>query len=95
MSARLHPSSFAMEVVMTSKLVSVSLFAAVSAAVLAGVGCSSNAGNKPYNLTGEQSVTADQQRWIDQHSIDQKGHWNPQLAASAQNDVRVANERAQ
>lgn len=67
---------------------------AISAPLLTAFGCADNA-NKPYSLTGEQSLTADQQRWADQHSVDQKGHYNPTLHQQAVDQVRQADQRAQ
>lgn len=76
------------------KLASIIVTAAVSAALLSAFGCAES-GNKPYSLTGEQNATADQQRWVDQHSIDQKGHYNPVLHEQALSQMRLANQGAQ
>lgn len=67
---------------------------AISAPMLTAFGCADN-GSKPYSLTGEQSLTPDQQRWVDQHSIDQKGHYNPILHQQALDQMRRANQVAQ
>ena len=60
------------------KVRTIIVLAGISASLLTALGCT-EAGNKPYSLTGEQNLTADQQRWVDQQSIDEKGHYNPVL----------------
>jgi len=78
---------------MFKKFATGSFMTVVAASALLAVGCADSA-NKPYHLTGNQNVTPEQQTWIDQHSIDQKGHYNSVMAQRAANDVRIANERA-
>jgi len=73
------------------KLFSFVVLAAVSASMLAAFGCAESA-NKPYNLTGEQGLALDQQQWVDQHSIDQKGHFNPVLHDQALSQMKLANQ---
>ena len=76
------------------KILSIVVATAISAPFLAASGCAEN-GNKPYSLTGERSLTADQQRWVDQHSIDEKGHFNPTMHQQALTQVRSGNSAAQ
>ena len=76
------------------KLASIIVAMAVSAPLLTAFGCAES-GNKPYSLTGEQSLTPDQQRWVNQHSIDQKGHFNPVLHDQALRQMRSANQGGQ
>ena len=75
------------------KLLSILVAVAISAPLFAALGCADN-GNKPYSLTGEQALTADQQRWVDQHSIDEKGHYNLTKHQQALAQVRSANSNA-
>ena len=76
------------------KLLSIIVATAISAPLLTAFGCAES-GNKPYSLTGGQNLTPDQQRWVDQHSIDEKGHYNPVLHDQALNQMRLANRGAQ
>jgi hypothetical protein len=68
--------------------------AAVSTLMFGALGCADN-GTKPYSLTGDSSFTPEQQQYINQHSIDQKGHWNPQLNEQAKSAIRHANQNGQ
>jgi hypothetical protein len=72
------------------KFLSIIAAAVVSAPLLTALGCAEG-GNKPYSLTGEQALTPAQRRWVDQHSIDQKGHYNLVLHQQALAQVRSAN----
>ena len=76
------------------KLLSIIVATAISAPLLTAFGCAES-GNKPYSLTGEQNLSQDQQRWVNQHSIDEKGHFNPVLHQQALNQARTANQGAQ
>jgi len=76
------------------KLPSFILAMVVSAPLLTAFGCAES-GNKPYSLTGDQNLTDDQRRWVNQHSIDQKGHFNPVLHQQAMDQMRRANQGAQ
>lgn len=71
------------------KLLTIAMLAAVSTPMLAAFGCAES-GNKPYSLTGEQNLTVDQQRWVNQQSIDSKGHFNPVLHQRALDQVSSA-----
>ena len=75
------------------KLPSVIVAMAIAAPLLTAFGCAES-GNKPYSLTGAQNLTGDQQRWVDQHSIDQKGHFNPTLHQQALSQMTSANQGA-
>lgn len=75
------------------KLLSILAGVAISAPLLTAFGCADN-GNNPYSLTGEQSLTPEQQRWVDQHSIDEKGHYNLTKHQEALAQVRSANANA-
>lgn len=77
-----------------SKFASIIVGMVVSAPLLTAVGCA-DSGSKPYSLTGEQNLTEDQRRWVNQHSIDQKGHFNPILHQQALDQMRRANHGAQ
>jgi hypothetical protein len=81
------------EDVMFRKLITGSLLAVASLSMVLAVGCAESA-NKPYNLTG-QELTPEQQRYVDQHSIDSKGHYNSVMTQKAWNDVRLANQQQQ
>jgi hypothetical protein len=81
------------EVRVMRKLLSILVAVAVSAPLLTAFGCAEN-GNKPYSLTGEQGLTADQKRWVDQHSIDEKGHYYLIKHQQALAQVRSANSNA-
>ena len=75
------------------------ILTAVLAPTLAGAllaaGCASETTTRPYSLTGYHELTADQQRWVDQNSIDQKGHYNPTMHQEAMARMRLANSEAQ
>lgn len=71
------------------KFLSIIVATVVSAPLLTALGCAEG-GNKPYSLTGEQALTPEQQRWVDQHSIDQKGHYNLILRQQALAQVQSA-----
>jgi hypothetical protein len=62
---------------------------AMSSSVLLASGCAESA-NRPDSPMAESSLTPDQQRWVSQHSIDQKGHFNPVLHQQALNQMRSA-----
>ena len=64
------------------KLLSLVVAAAISAPFLTALGCA-EAGNKAYGVIDERNLTQDQQRWVKQHSVDQKGHYNPALHQQA------------
>ena len=72
------------------KLFSIIVPMAISASLLTAFGCAES-GNKPYSLTGEQNLTESQQRWVNQHSIDDKGHFNPVLHQRALDDLEGVN----
>jgi hypothetical protein len=72
------------------KFLSIIAAAAVAAPLLTAFGCAEG-GNKPYSLTGEQALTPEQQRWVDKHSIDEKGHYNLTMHQDALARVRSAN----
>ena len=72
------------------KFLSIIMAAAMSAPLLTAFGCADN-GNKPYSLTGEQTLTPEQQRWVDKHSIDEKGHYNLTMHQQALAQMRSAN----
>lgn len=71
-------------------ILSIIAAAAISAPLLAATGCASN-GNEPYRLTGAQNLTPDQQQWVDQRSMDEKGHYNPTLHQQALHELSLAN----
>ena len=75
------------------KRLSILVGMAVAASLLTAFGCADNE-TKPYSLTGEQSLTPEQQRWVDQHSIDEKGHYNLTKHQQALAQVRSANSNA-
>ena len=75
--------------------ISTALFAPTLAGALLAVGCASENAAKPYSLTGNQGLTPAQQRWVDQNSIDEKGHYNPTKHQQALTQMRLANREAQ
>lgn len=80
---------------MLTKLVTAAILGVASASTLLATGCASEGQKQPYSLTGEQSLTAGQQRWVDQHSIDEKGHYNPTMHQQAMDQMRQAEQRGQ
>jgi len=73
------------------KLLAIVVATAVSAPLLTAFGCAEG-GNKPASLTGEEGLTADQQRWVNQHSVDNKGHFNLVLHDQALHQMRALNQ---
>jgi hypothetical protein len=81
---------------MLKKLLTVTVLGLATATPLLAGGCASDNDKGAYGLTGTESqLTADQQRWVNQHSVDQKGHFNPILHQQALNQMRSANPGAQ
>ena len=76
------------------KFPSINVAAAISAPFLTALGCAEG-GNKAYGVTDEQNLTQDQQRWVNQHSVDQKGHYNTILHQQALTQIRTTGQGAQ
>ena len=81
-----------LEAFMMTRLVTAAILGVASASTLLATGCASEGQKQPYSLTGGQSLTVDQQRWVDRHSIDDKGHFNPVLNQRAMSQMRLANQ---